>query len=256
MSKNRQYAPSDSPILCPINNGITQCRCLLNTSRHHTNLIPARKCLIQDRPCLNFLLFRLPQCPHYLTPLPLLSTHLPILPLLNIPQIRPTSSWLTNTSYRIAHVSTKSNFHVFRLPQRPHYPTPLPLLSTHLPILLLSHIPQIAPTSSQLTNASYRIAHVSTKSNFHLFRLPQRPHYLTPLALLSTHPPFLPLSHIPQIAPTSSWLTNASYRIAHVSMKSKFHLFRLPQRPHYLTPFPLRVLSTHPPSFRSRTFLK
>ena len=53
MSKNKQYTPSDSPILCPINNDITQCRCLLNTSHHHTNLIPAHKCLIQDHPCLH-----------------------------------------------------------------------------------------------------------------------------------------------------------------------------------------------------------
>jgi hypothetical protein len=79
-----------SPILCPINNGITRCKCLLNTSRHHTNLIPAHKCLMRDCPCrleIHLPLFRVPQRPHYLTLLPLLSTHLPILLLSHILQI-------------------------------------------------------------------------------------------------------------------------------------------------------------------------
>ena len=58
-----------SPILCLIihNGGIIRCRSLLNTSHHHTNLIPAHKCLIQQG-CLCLLeihlpLFRIPQRP-------------------------------------------------------------------------------------------------------------------------------------------------------------------------------------------------
>ena len=41
---NKQYPSADQPHLCPIvNNGITQCKCLLNTSRHCTNLVLAHK---------------------------------------------------------------------------------------------------------------------------------------------------------------------------------------------------------------------
>ena len=60
---NKQYPPAEqSPHI--INNSVTRCKYHLNTSRHHTNLIPAHKCLIQHCPCLLEIHLPLPTLSH------------------------------------------------------------------------------------------------------------------------------------------------------------------------------------------------